>query len=220
VARDRVWNRTAGARARAALAACGLLIAATVAAATADSTKPAPPRGGYSIKDSPGYYPPADPESASVVLGRRTNAPRVQKPFQGGARSLDELGAIICGIFERTPTLDSLMMLTVTMDEFRDIMWLEFPQSRPATGLTWEDGWRVLYPRLLNGCNSALIEHSGGYYDFVRFEIDSVGKYKNFRLHSRITMVVRNAAGEELRMNWIRAVAERNGRFKIYSVRD
>src|SRR5437773_2174859 len=29
--------------------------------------------------------------------------------------------------------------------------WPEFPQSRPATGLTWEDGWRALRARLLAG---------------------------------------------------------------------
>ena len=123
-------------------------------------------------------------------------------------------------MLERTPTLDSLMMLTVAQDEFSEILWPEFPQSRPATGLTAEDAWRVLYPRLLNGSNSALIEYAGGFYDFLRFETDSVAKYKNFKLHNGLTLVARDARGEEVRMRWIRSVAERNGRFKIYSVRD
>jgi hypothetical protein len=203
---------------RAALL-CALL--ALLAASSAGSAGSATtPRRSWSVQDSPGYHPPADPESASVRLGRRVNAPRVGKPFNGGGSSLADLGRRICGILENTPRLDSLMALAVTEDEFREVMWQEFPQSRPATGLRSEDGWRVLYLRLLNGCNSALVNHAGGYYEFLRAETDSVMQYRNFKLHSGVTLVARDAQGEEVRMNWLRAVAEQNGRVKIYSVGD
>jgi hypothetical protein len=160
-----------------------------------------------------------DPESTSVLLGRRPNAPRVSKPFRGGTRSLDELGRAVCRALHRSDR-DSLMALCIREDEFRDILWREFPQSRPATGLTWEDGWRVLHARLLNGCNSALHEFGGRPCELVRIEAASVVPYKNFRLHNGITIVARDAAGREVRHQWLRSVAERKGRFKIYSVRD
>jgi len=188
--------------------------------AAPDASAQAPARPVSRLQDSPGWTPPADPESASVRLGRRVSAPLVKKTFAGGAKSMDELGRMICNVFERTPALDSLMLLTVSEDEFQEILWPEFPQSRPATGLTPEDGWRVLYPRLLNGCNSAIVEYGGGYWEYLRTEVTEVAEFRNFRLHQGVTIVVRNALGEEQPMVWLRAIAERKGRYKIYSVRD
>lgn len=178
------------------------------------------PKRTYSIKDSPGYYPAVDPESASVRIGRRLGAPVASRPFEGGTRSLDDLGRAVCRALHHRDR-DSLRLLAVTDDEFRDIMWQEFPQSRPATGLAWEDAWRVLDVRLIGGCNGAVQEYGGRWWEFVRFErADSIAVYKNFKLHNGLVMVVRNDLGEIERFGWLRSVAERKGRFKIYSLRD
>ena len=202
------------------LRAAVLCLAGLAMAASHAVTSGSAPALATSVKDSPGYVPIVDPESSAVAIGRRLNAPVVRSPFTGGAPSLNELGRQVCRIFDRTPDLDTLMRLTISEQEFRDILWREFPQSRPATGLTWEDGWRVLHVRLLNGCNSALHEFGGRPCEFVRIEAASVATYKNFKLHNGITIVTRDAAGQEVRHNWLRSVAERKGRFKIYSVRD
>jgi len=176
------------------------------------------------LSASPRVYPPGlaivDPESTSVLLGRRVNAPLVRRPFTGGATSLSGLGRQVTRIFEHAPQLDSLMAISVDQAEFREILWPEFPQSRPATGLTWEDAWGVLNARLLNGNNSALVGYAGRPCEFVRIEVDSVTAYKNFKLHNGVTLVTRNAQGELERQGWIRSILERKGRFKIYSVRD
>lgn len=173
-----------------------------------------------SVKDSPGYYATPDPESMSVVIGRRKNAPLVRKPFRGGAASLDDLGRSIVWTL-RHGKVDSLRALCVTDDEFREILWREFPQSRPATGLTWEDAWTVLYGRQHSGTNQAMREYGGLPYQFLRFEpVESTGVYKNFKLHSGLVMVARDDAGGEQRWRWLRSVAERKGRFKIYSTED
>jgi hypothetical protein len=115
---------------------------------------------------------------------------------------------------------DSLLALCVTDAEFRDILWREFPQSRPATGLTWEDGWRVLYARLHAGCGHAVRDQGGHWYRFLRFESDSTTRYRNFKLHSRLTLVARDDQGLVQRWKWLRAVAEHRGAFKIYSTDD
>ncbi len=182
-------------------------------------TDSVPRRRVYSVEDSPGYVPLADPESASAVIGRRLNAPLVSKRFQGGARSLDELGRAVCRALHRSDR-DSLLTLCIRDDEFRDILWREFPQSRPVTGLAWQDGWRALSIRLLSGCTGAIRDHGGHYYEFLRFEADSVARYRNFKLYSRLTLVARGDEGQILRMRWLRTVAERKGRFKIYSTDD
>ena len=182
-------------------------------------TDSVPAKRPPSIQDSPGWYPIVDPESLSVLIGRRTNAPVVDKAFRGGARSLDDLGRTICRLLRKSER-DSLRLLCIREDEFRDILWREFPQSRPATGLTWEDAWMSLDQRLTSGCHGAIGEYGGKSFEFVRFEVDSVGRYKNFKLHMRLRLVVRDDRGQVVTMRWVRAVAERKGRYKVYSTDD
>jgi len=194
--------------------------AATPVPAAADPDTAKEQRRVASVRDSPGWYPSRDPESTSVVIGRRTNAPRVRKPFQGGASSLDDLGRKVCRFMHHSAR-DSMMGLCIRADEFRDILWREFPQSRPATGLTWEDGWNIVGMRLMTGCGGAIQENEGRYLEFLRFERpDSTMRFKNFLVHRGLVLVVRNDQGQEERMTWLRSVAERQGRFKILAVKD
>ncbi len=166
-----------------------------------------------------GWYPPADPESASVRIGRR-DAPLVAMTFSGGRRSLAALGrAIVSNVSDNAP--DSLLALCITKQEFETILWPEFPQSRPATGLLPMDGWRVLNNRLVSGTRGAAADWGGQPWTFVRIEASAgVQKFRNFDLHRGIVIVVKDAAGTEQRLDFLRTVAERKGVFKIYSVRD
>jgi hypothetical protein len=200
------------------LASIALLLAGLVAIA--------PPRAGVaaaagrpSVKDSPGYVPLADPESSAVRLGRRTNAPLVSKRFRGGAASLTELGRSVCWGLQHAQT-DSLLNLCVTDGEFRDILWREFPQSRPATGVQWEDAWKVLYARQRAGVSHAKRDYGNHWYQLVSVKADSVSRFKNFTLHSGVTIVAKDDTGAMHEWKWLRAVAERKGRFKIYSTED
>ena len=200
----------------------GSLGVAQAARAPKPSAPPPPNPAAQSsprLEDSPGWVPAFDPESASVVLGQRTNAPLVSTPFKGGARSLDELGRLACRQLHHK-NADSLFALCVADSDFRDVMWREFPQSRPATGLSWEDGWTPLLQRLISGCASAVGDYGLHGYEFQRFETDSVAHYKNFTLYSRVTLVAKDDEGKIQRMRWLRAIVERKGRFKIYSTTD
>ena len=172
-----------------------------------------------SVKDSPGYVAPSDPDSAAERLGRRTNAPAVSVPFTGGAKSVKALGEAILGAFH-AERADSLLQLCVTMNEFRDILWPEFPQSRPATGLRWDDAWPVLYGRLNGGSLAAVREFGGHHYTLVRVEVAAVVPYRNFKLHNRVAIVARDDTGREVRFTGVRSIAERRGRFKLYSLFD
>jgi hypothetical protein len=181
---------------------------------------PAAPPPRASVRNSPGWYPGVDPESASVVIGRRTNAPVVREPFRGGARSLDELGRTVCRLLHHEAR-DSMLALCVNADEFRDILWREFPQSRPATGLTWQDAWGAVGMRLHTGCSGAIGDYGGRVLEFVRFErADTTMRFKNFKLHRGLVLVARNDEGREERFDWLRSVAERKGAFKIFGVED
>ena len=186
------------------------------AAAAVVATAPA----RSSVRDSPGYAPLVDPDSAAERLGRRPSAAPVSVPFRGGTASLDALGRAVCGALHGD-TPDSLLRLCVDMREFREILWPEFPQSRPATGLHWEDAWPVLWGRLNGGSVSAVREHGSRVYTLVRVERTAPVKvFRNFRLHEGLVIVARDEEGRVRRFDWIRSVAERKGRFKIYSMRD
>ena len=201
----------------------GVMAAATVlvlGAAAASAAGLAPPPHPVSVKDSPGYQPLVDLDSASVAAGRMLDAPIVSQPFKNGAISMTDLGRKICAAIHHS-RVEDLRALCITDGEFRQILWPEFPQSRPATGLMWDDGWRILYARLHAGTSHAVRDHGGTVCEFVKFEtIEPPSKYKNFKLHGGLTMVVRAGDGTIERWKWLRTVAERKGQYKIYSTED
>ena len=56
------------------------------------------------------------------------------KTVSSFSRIGEENGRAVCGALHGNSP-DSLMRLIVNEEEFRIILWPEFPQSRPATGL-------------------------------------------------------------------------------------
>ena len=208
-------------RALAGLATAMLVAGAALAAPATQPATPAPePRPLVSVKDSPGYVPLADPDSMAEKLGRRPDAKVVNLPFTGGARSMDALARAICGAFH-AESVDSMLALCVNSAEFRDILWPEFPQSRPATGIRWDDAWQILWGRLNGGSVASVREYGGHVYTLVRVERTAATvEYKNFKLHNGVTLVLKDDEGQVKRLSWIRSVAERKGRFKIYSMSD
>ncbi len=205
------------------IAVLALLLGASLAAPghAREGRAPAPSAGQHlvSVKDTPGYVPLHDPDSLADQLGRRPNAPLVSMPFRGGARSLEALGRAVCGALH-TEAPDSMLKLCISADEFRVILWPEFPQSRPATGLVWSDGWQVLQGRL-NGGSVAFARDFGGHvYTLLAVESSGVKAFRNFRLHDGIVLVAKDDEGKTHRFPFIRSVAERKGRFKIYSMAD
>ena len=212
------FGRAGTARLPAGSIALAVIFAVVLTCASGVATEVAPVRRP-SVKDSPGWTPPADPESTAERIGRRMNAPLVTRTFTGGARSMDELGRTLCRLLHHSDR-DSLLALCVNDIEFRAILWREFPQSRPATGLQWQDGWTILGARLIDGTGHAVRDYGGHVYQFQGFEVDSVATYRNFRLHLGVRLVATDDTGQLQRMTWLRGIAERKGRFKIYSTDD
>ena len=170
------------------------------------------------LTNEPGYVPPADPDSAAVRTGHRP-APPVALKFDGGAKSLDALARSVlraAAAGDRT----TLAHLCVTRREFAEIMWPEFPQSRPVTGATADDGWYFLVRRNQGGVGRLLGDWNGKPLTLVRVEHGAFESYRNFRLHRGLTIVAKTQEGEIVRVDDLRTVAERKGVFKIYSMRD
>lgn len=205
---------------RTICAAALLLLAALPSVSEPVPPAATPPKHVVSVRDSPGYRPLNDPDSLAEILGRRPNAPYVAMLFDGGARSVVDLGRAVCRALHSGQP-DSLLRLCVESDEFRVILWPEFPQSRPATGLHWDDAWVILFGRLNGGSVSAARQYGDHYYTFLKLERTAATvNYRNFKLHTGITIVAKDDEGAVQRFTFIRAIAERRGRYKIYSMSD
>jgi len=205
---------------RAVLAALVLVLGAAAVARAGGANAPATPTAtAPSVRDAPGYVPLHDPDSLDDVLGYRRNAPKVKMEFHGGARSLDELGRSICHALH-TAKPDSMLALCVRSDEFRVILWPEFPQSRPATGAHWQDAWFFQVTRNRKGCGLAMTDWGGHDYKYVGISCDSTLQYRNFKLYSRLKIAVVPEGADTVRWDFVKAIVSRKGSFKILSMRD
>ncbi len=171
------------------------------------------------LTGEPGYVAPVDPDSGAVRTGRRA-AGDVAQRFKGGSPSLDALARTIL-LAAAKGDRKRLSGLCLTHDEFAAILWPEFPQGRPVTGATANDGWYFLERRNLGGVSRLLGDWQGRALTLVRIErAGPAERYRNFRLHRGLTIVAREAGGREVRIDDLRTVAERKGVYKIYSMRD
>ena len=143
-----------------------------LAAGAAPTSNGVPKPHVWSVRDTPGYKPLFDPESSAVTLGRRVNAPLVRRPFKGGEASMELLGRAVLRQLHRNKT-DSLMTYCVTDTEFKEILWPEFPQSRPVTGIQWADAWRILWGPLHAGRTPGVRGCSAHVHQFVRVKTET-----------------------------------------------
>ncbi len=198
--------------------ACLLSSLLGLGAATAAPATPVPPRRS-ALEGSPGYAPPADPESLSVTRGRRL-ARLVSMPLTKGRASLDDLARTVLSAIEGGEE-SALRGLCVTEKEFGTILWPEFPQSRAVTGAKAADGWYFLTRRNEGGIHRAIQDQGGRAWALVRVEQTQPPlSYRNFRLLRGIVIVARDDQGTLVRLDTVRSVVERRGVHKIYSLKD
>ena len=171
------------------------------------------------LERSPGYYPPNDPESLSVLTGRR-DAPLVNLEFTGGASSKENLALmLLAGLNARDDR--ALHALRVTRQEFQVILWPEFPESRPVTNITPDDAWQMSIAQSVSGASRAVGGYGGRQLEFLRIESDPPTPYKNFTLHRGTQIVVRDRnTGETERLRFAPTFVERHGQFKVLTYKD
>ena len=171
------------------------------------------------LEQSPGYVPPADPESMSVVTGRR-DAPLVAGEFAGGAPSAEALAQLVLDSFQNTNEMQ-LHEVRVTQSEFTRLLWREFPQSRPITNIQAGDAWSMISTSSLAGAGKAYGLYGGRKLDVVGIEKGNIMEYRNFNLWRDVVVRARDTeTGEELRLDFMPAIAERHGRYKVFSYKD
>lgn len=171
------------------------------------------------LERSPGYYPPDDPESLSVVRGRRDAKP-VSMELSGGASSERGLvNLLLAGLSARDG--NALQALRVTRPEFEAIFWPEFPQSRPVTNITVDDVWEMQIAQNASGANRAMSGFGAKQLEFVRVDRDPPVPYTNFKMYTNVRIVTRDiSTGEEDVLRFAPTFVERHGRFKVLVYKD
>lgn len=171
------------------------------------------------LENSPGYYPPADPESMSVITGKR-DAPLVSLELSDGASSMDDLARmLLAGVSARDET--AMHTLRLTKNEFRTICWPEFPNSRPITNITLDDAWMFSMAKSKEGIDHTLDDYGGRTLELVRVASLPPIAYRNFNLYRDVTLVTRDyGSRKEVRLHFMPSVVERHGRYKALLFRD
>jgi hypothetical protein len=168
----------------------------------------------------PDYKPGADdPELDAVKRGRRLVHTHSIALEPGGSKSIQDL---IEQTVAATTLADgeALKRCAVTRNDFVRILWPEFPQSRPITQITPEEAWSFVENKNLVSFNRTAGEFNLTPIQLVSYQVGTVRKYTNFKIHTDIRVTVRKPGGEPYGFHLIRSIVERNGRFKIYSTWD
>jgi hypothetical protein len=175
---------------------------------------------GFSpVTQSPGYYPGDDPEADAVRTGRR-HAPLIDVPFKGGMKSPEDLALFILDALRKRDSR-ALQGVRVTSAEFSEIMWPEFPQSRPACNSTAEFAYSYMDRTSVQGASLGLSNWGGS--DLRLEGITYPGgrsPYANFTLYNDVELHVRNAEGQPGVIRFVRCLAERKGVWKVYTYKD
>lgn len=171
------------------------------------------------LEQSPGWVPPSDPESLSVITGRR-EAPPVSGELTGGAPMLLALVESALDAARRADE-GALHGLRVTRAEFERFLWREFAQSRPVTNITASDAWGFISSGSLAGANRAAAAWEGRSLEILKIESSGRMEFTNFTMWRDLVVTVRETAtGEEHRLTFLPTVVERHGRHKVFAYKD
>ena len=171
------------------------------------------------LESSPGYYPPADPESLSVITGRR-DAPAVSLELSGGATSLEALARAFLAAVEAKDER-ALHDLRVTRAEFETILWPEFPASRPITHIPVSEAWGFETARSLAGASRAAGSYGGRHLTFLRVDYARTDTFRNFNLLRDVRILIRDPRDNRaIGLAYVPSVVERHGRYKALIFKD
>jgi len=177
------------------------------------------PRYRSSLDNNPMYQPPYDPEWRSTVTGVR-EAPPVDQELRNAHDSLGELAqSILAAVGEKD--FDRLHGMSVDRDEFEEICWPSFPQSRPYAKVPVAEAWHFHNGHCTGGIQE-MLRQQGGRSLVLDTVAHGEGKdYGNFRLYNDVVIHAIDASTrEKVEIPHMQAVIERNGRYKPFIYKD
>ena len=113
----------------------------------------------------------------------------------------------------------ALERLSVTEQEFRDVVWPRQPAARPERNIPWAYAWRSLAARSrhqLRGRSSEWVRGRHATVVGVTFAGETTD-YGAYRVHRRSVVTVRDAAGRQEMIRVFGSLIEQNGRYRVFS---
>jgi hypothetical protein len=171
------------------------------------------------LADSPGYTPPIDPEMDAVIRGMRL-VDETDIPFTGGEASAEALAWVVLDEVD-AGNVKGLHELRITYDEFSQILWPEFPESRPSTKIEAGHAWLFLKRDSAKGVPDAIDKWQGQGLMFEGLSFD-VGytRYTNFTLYRGVRIHAKTLRGEKFALDFAETFAQRDGVWKVYNYKD
>ncbi len=161
--------------------------------------------------------PAEDKEADSVQRGRRLVDPRDDIELDRGFESADALArAVLDRILwnEYDPLLD----LRISKAEFLDLLWPEFPTSRPATNIRPDEAWSFHDADCRDGVTELLSEFGGQELHLVALRFETgFAPYTNFNLYRGAVIEAVDERGEPVVLRAATTFVERNGRWRIFT---
>jgi hypothetical protein len=154
------------------------------------------------------YERPVEPSAVTI------------KELSGGSSSLDSLMMNLVTALNTSDT-EKLRLLFITEAEHNQLLGPEFKLHYPSVN---SDNLPVLWENLNLKSEKGFVKLIGNYsgknYQFVsvRFET-SDEKYDSYILHQGTVVILRDAGQKETELRLLGSVVERNGKFKILSVK-
>ena len=179
------------------------------------------PEYDLSVANSPGDRLPYDPEWRSMRTGKREVAVHDRLFTSGGSTSLEGLAQdYIFGLNQ----VDEVVLrgLQVSKSDFLDVLWPEFPQSRPALSIPGDESWFFTAAKLDEGLSKTVGQCKGRRLKLEGARVTSVKQFTNFRVLEVEITAQDETTGESITVTGDKGgtVAERLGRYKFYLYRN
>ncbi|MGE0043523.1 MAG: hypothetical protein AB7H88_09875 [Vicinamibacterales bacterium] len=113
---------------------------------------------------------------------------------------------------------EALMALSVSKDEFEDVVWPTLPASRPEVGMPADYVWRDTFDKSRAHLAQTLEAWGGTRFDLVRVEfLGDTTTNDVYTLSRKAVLVVRGPDGQERRLRLFGSVIRQGGGSKVYS---
>ena len=163
------------------------------------------------------------PEGSGAGVGTGDTSARPTPPegFQGNTLSplfpsLDDLAREFLAALAAKDEA-RLREISISREEFRDVIWPVQPVARADSGITEQWAWDHYVLRYETGLRRLLMDHGGKEFRLVRVgftgETEDFGSYT---VHNHSFLVVMEPDGRELQDRFFGSVLEQNGGYKIY----
>jgi len=171
------------------------------------------------LENQPGYPKPSEEDLYYMREGRLPALPLSRALETSYPSAVDLAKAVIERV--NAGDVEGLRKLAITFDEFRTILWPEFPESRPSTNIAPEDAWGFLFRSNLSGSQRAADDWVERTLTFERVAYEvGLTRYTNFNLYRGLIIHAKAEDGREVKLDFTRTLVERDGRWKVYCFSD